>query len=91
MPHDRNAAGDKEGNCLRHTYAAFELHRTTMGLLENTCGGMKGLLFRSLIGAEGHIHHDQRLARTARDSASLQDHHVERHRHGRLESVHHIP
>jgi hypothetical protein len=51
---------------------------------------VKGLLARGLVGAEGHVDDDQRPLRAAHHRPSLQDHHLERHRHGGLETVHDV-
>ena len=81
---------DKKRDGLRHPRAAFELHRAAMGFLQDAHGGMKRLLLRGLIGAERHVDHDQRVLRAAHHRVALQDHHLERHRHRGLETVHHI-
>ena len=90
MAHHGNAALGQERDGLRHPRAAFELHRAAMGFLQYPHRGMKRLLLRGLIGAERHVDHDQRMLRTAHHRVSLQDHHVERHRHRGLETVHDI-
>jgi len=51
---------------------------------------MKRLLVGGLIATERHVDHDQRTLRAAHHSVALQDHHVERHRHGGLETMHHV-
>ena len=59
-----------------------------MRLLEDARGGMERLLLRGLVRAERHVDHDQRMLRAAHDRASLQDHHIERHRDGSFQPVH---
>jgi len=59
------------------------------GLFHHARCRHEGLLLRRLVGAERHVHHDQRSLRAAHDGEPLQDHHVERDRDGRFQPVHH--
>ena len=89
MAHHRNAALGQERDGLGHAHAAFELDRAAAGFLHDPRGTVEGLLARSLVGAERHIDHDQRALRAAHHRLPLQDHHLERDRHGRFQAVHH--
>jgi len=89
MAHDRDATFDQESDGLGHTATAFELHGTAAGLLHHPRSRHEGLLPRRLVGAERHIDHDQRAPRAAHHRQPLQDHHIERDRHRRLQPMHH--
>jgi hypothetical protein len=90
MAHHGNAALDQERHGLGHPRAALEFDGAAMGFFEDAHRGMKRLLLRGFIGAERHIDHDQRALRAAHHGVALQDHHLQRHRHRGLETVHHI-
>ena len=89
MPHHRHAALDQERDRLRHPPAAFELDGAAAGLFQNPRRRREGLLPRRFVRAERQIDDHQRALRPAHHREPLQDHHVERHRHGGLEPVHH--
>jgi hypothetical protein len=73
-----------------HSRTSLELDRTAAGFFQDSCRRVECLFFRGFIGAEGHVDHDQRALRPAHDRTALQDHHIQRHRHRRLEAMHHI-
>ena len=88
MAHHRHAAADQERHRLRHVRAALQLDRAGAGLLQHARGVAERLLAAFLVGAERHVDDDQRALRAAHHRPALQDHHVERDRHGRLQPVH---
>jgi hypothetical protein len=90
VAHHGNAAFGEECDRLRHPHPAFELDRAATGFLQDPRRGMKCLLARSLVAAERHVHHDQRVLGAPHHRAALQDHHVQRYRHRSLETMHHI-
>ena len=88
MPHNRNPALDQKGDGLRHTAAALELDRSAAGLLHHPRRRHEGLLLRCFIRAERHVDDDESSFRAAHHGEPLQDHHLERDRHGGLKPVH---
>jgi len=88
VTHHRHAALGQKRDGLRHAPAAFDLDRAAAGLFHHPRRRGEGLLFRSLVGAERHVDDDKRPLRAAHHRVTLQDHHVERDRHRRLEPVH---
>jgi hypothetical protein len=89
MGHDRNATLDQERDRFGHALAAFELDGAAAGLLHDPRRAQERLLLRRLVGAERHVDHHQRALRAAHHREALEDHHVERHRDGGLQTVHH--
>ena len=68
---------------------AFELDGAAAGFLEHARGRSESLLLRRLITTERQIDHDQRALAAAHHCVALQDHHIQRHRHGAFKPVHH--
>jgi hypothetical protein len=73
---------------LSHAAPAFELDRPTVSFFQYPRAGGERLLLRLLVGAERHVNHHQRSLGAAHHRVTLQDHHVERDRHGGLKPMH---
>ena len=69
--------------------AALELDRAAAGFLQHARRGRERLLLRGLVRTERQVDDHQRALRAAHHRVTLQDHHVERDRHGGFEPVHH--
>jgi hypothetical protein len=89
MTHHRDSALGQERDGFTHPHASLELHGPASRLLHDARRIGKRLLARCLIGAERHVDHDQRALAAADDRLTLEDHHVQRDRHGGAETVHH--
>ena len=89
MPHHRHAALGQEGDGLRHARAAFDLDGAAAGFLQHARGVHEGLLLGRLVRCKRHVDDDQRALGAAHHGVALQDHHLERDRHGGLQTVHH--
>jgi hypothetical protein len=87
--HHRNAALGEEADAVGHAPPAFELDRAAARLLHDMGGVAEGLRRALLVGAERHVHHHQRAPGAAHHRATVHDHQLERHRHGRFVAVHH--
>jgi hypothetical protein len=90
MAHHGNAALGEKRHRLRHSLPSLKLDGAALRFLQDPHRGMKCLFLRSFIGAERHVDHDQGMLRAAHHRPALQDHHLERHRHRGLETVHDI-
>jgi hypothetical protein len=51
----------------------------------------KGLLRRFFIAAERQIHDHDRPVRSAHHGRAMRDHHVQRHLHGGIQAINHLP
>jgi hypothetical protein len=89
MSHDRNAAIGEEADGFPHATAAFELDGAALGFLDDARRIVESMRRALLIGAEGHVDHDERALGTPHHGAAMHDHQLERHRQGRLETMHH--
>ena len=89
MRHYRNAALRQEMDGVGHALAAFDLDRAAFGFLDHPRRVAEGLGMAFLIGAEGHVDHDQRPLGPAHHRAAVQDHQLQRHRQRRFKPVHH--
>ena len=88
MRHDRNAALGEKADSVGHAHAAFDLDRAALGLLDHPRGVVEGLRGAFLVGAKRHVDDDQSPLGAAHHGPAMHDHQVERHRKGRLKTVH---
>ena len=88
MRHDGNPTINQKLDGLSHTLATFELHSAAASFLHDPGGIAKGHLRALLIGAKGHIHHDQRAFCTGDNGLAVHDHQIQRHSKGAVHSMH---
>ena len=88
MPHHRNADIDEPPHDLDDRLPAFDFHRGRARVFQQASRVAHRFGRRDLIGQKRHVGDDERLLRAAHDRGGVMNHHVERHRQGRVVSEH---
>ena len=77
---DRNAGAGDRADAFGLIAAALELDRTGAALFDQANRGAQRVFVADLVGAEGHVGHDVRARRSARDGLRVVDHAFQRDR-----------
>ena len=90
MPHHGDSRRKDTVHRFEDLLAAFDLHRIGLGLLHDADGRLERHFRISLVRTERQIDHHQRTAHGACDRAGMINHHIERDRHRRFVTRHHV-